>query len=144
MPAALRALLLGGVASATLAAAAFAACRAVTVADMQGLSPAFPQQFELAEFEDAASCALAFAENPAIAEFNARILGNPALPPLAERLPAEPLVVAPYEAIGTYGGVVNGLSRATEAGTSDILSVRHVSLVRYADDLQTIVPNVAK
>jgi peptide/nickel transport system substrate-binding protein len=144
MPAALRALLLGGVASTTLAAATSAACPAVTVADMQGLSPAFPQQFELAEFETAASCDLAFAENPAIGAFNDRILGNPALPPLAERLPAEPLVVAPYEAIGTYGGVVNGLSRATEAGTSDILSVRHVNLVRYADDIQTIVPNVAK
>jgi hypothetical protein len=66
------------------------------------------------------------------------------LPPLAERLPAEPLVVAPYAAIGSYGGVINGLSRATESGTSDLLSVRHVNLVRYADDLQTIVPNVAR
>ncbi|TVQ54430.1 MAG: ABC transporter substrate-binding protein [Rhodobacteraceae bacterium] len=144
MPAALRALLLGGAASATLAAAASAACPAVTVADMQGLSPAFPQQFELAEFEAAASCTLSFAENPEIASFNARILGNPDLPPLAERLPAEPLVVAPYTAIGVYGGVIAGTSRATEAGTSDLLSVRHVNLVRYSDDLQTIVPNVAK
>lgn len=144
MPAALRALLLGGVASATMSAAAFAACPPVTVADMQGLEPAFPQQFELAELEAKASCDLGFSENPEIAAFNARIVGNPELPPLEERLPEEPLVVAPYEAIGTYGGVVNGLSRATEAGTSDILSVRHVSLVRYSDDLQTIVPNVAK
>ena len=36
------------------------------------------------------------------------------------------------------------LSNATEAGTSDFLSVRHVNLVRYLDDLQTIVPNIAK
>ena len=56
----------------------------------------------------------------------------------------EPLVVAPYAEIGRYGGVVTGLSNATEAGTSDLLSVRHVNLVRYSDDLQTIVPNVAK
>ena len=34
--------------------------------------------------------------------------------------------------------------QCTEAGTSDFLSVRHVNLVRYSDDLQTIVPNVAK
>jgi peptide/nickel transport system substrate-binding protein len=31
-----------------------------------------------------------------------------------------------------------------ESGTSHLLSVRQVSFVRYADDLQTVVPNVAK
>ena len=36
------------------------------------------------------------------------------------------------------------MSNATEAGTSDFLAIRHVNLVRYSDDLQTIVPNVAK
>ena len=36
------------------------------------------------------------------------------------------------------------LSNATEAGTSDFLSVRHVNFVRFSDDLQTIVPNIAK
>jgi peptide/nickel transport system substrate-binding protein len=50
----------------------------------------------------------------------------------------------PYDSIGKYGGTFNALSNATEAGTSDFLSVRHVNLVRYSDDLQTIVPNVAK
>ena len=59
-------------------------------------------------------------------------------------MPSEPLVVAPYDAVGTYGGTLDVLSNATEAGTSDFLSVRHVNLVRYSDDLQTIVPNVAK
>ena len=38
----------------------------------------------------------------------------------------------------------DALSNATEAGTSDFLSVRHVNLVRMSDDLQTILPNVAK
>lgn len=126
------------------AQAALAACPEATVADMKGLAPAFPQQFELAEFQQAASCTLDMKENPGIAGFNARILGNPALPPLAERLPAEPLVVAPYDAIGSYGGVITGLSRGTESGTSDVLSVRHVNLVRFSDDLKTIVPNVAR
>lgn len=139
-----KALLLSGAALAALALPALAECPAVTVADMQGLEPAYPQQFELTEFETKASCDLAFAENPDIADLNAAILGNGALPPLAERLPEEPLVVAPYEAIGQYGGVVTGLSKATEAGTSDLLSVRHVNFVRYADDLKTVVPNVAK
>ena len=75
---------------------------------------------------------------------NARIRGNGDLPSLANRLPSEPLVVAPYDAIGSYGGTFDALSNATESGTSDFMSIRHVNLVRYSDDLQTIVPNVAK
>jgi peptide/nickel transport system substrate-binding protein len=75
---------------------------------------------------------------------NALITNNPELPPVEERLPAEPLVIVPYEAIGQYGGQFDALSNATEAGTSDFLSVRHVNLVRYGDDYQTIEPNVAK
>ncbi|GAB4383995.1 MAG: ABC transporter substrate-binding protein [Albidovulum sp.] len=124
---------------------ALANCPPVTVADMMGVAPgAFPEQYELSEFQAAANCTLEFSENPAIAELNARIRNNPPLPPVAERLPEEPLVVAPYESIGKYGGVFDALSNATEAGTSDFMSVRHVNLVRYSDDLQTIVPNVAK
>ncbi len=133
--------LLCGAATGALAQA----CPPVTVADMQGVAPgAFPQQYELAEYEAAAGCAMTFSANPEIEALNAEIQGNPPLPPLAERLPAEPLVVAPYESIGRYGGTLNALSNATEAGTSDFLSIRHVNLVRYADDLQTLVPNVAR
>lgn len=140
-----RTLMIGAASLALTASAAFADCPAVTVADPMGVAPgAFPQQYELSEFQSLANCTLAFAENPAIADLNARIKGNPALPPLAERLPEEPLVVAPYDAIGIYGGTLDALSNANEAGTSDFLSIRHVNLVRYSDDLQTIVPNVAK
>jgi peptide/nickel transport system substrate-binding protein len=121
-----------------------AACPAVTVAKDMGIKGKYPQQFELAEFEAAAKCKLTFKENPAIGKLNGRIRGNPALPALADRLPDEPLVVAPYNEIGRYGGVFDVLSNATEAGTSDFLSVRHVNLVRYSDDLQTVVPNIAK
>ncbi|MEL6754023.1 MAG: ABC transporter substrate-binding protein, partial [Pseudomonadota bacterium] len=125
--------------------AAMASCPAITLSDMQGVAPgAFPQQFELEEFEAAAGCEMTFSTNPEIAALNGEIQGNGALPPLAERLPAEPLVVVPYEMIGTYGGTLDALSNNTEAGTSDFLSIRHVNLVRYSDDLQTIVPNVAK
>lgn len=127
------------------AGAALADCPAVTVADPQGVAAGeFPQQYELAEFQAAASCEMSFAENPDMAALNSRIRGNVDLPPLADRLPSEPLVVAPYDAIGTYGGTFRALSNATEAGTSDFLSTRHVNLVRYSDDLSTIVPNVAK
>lgn len=136
-------ILLGGVASVLFSAAALAACPPATVADMQGLTGTHMQQFELGEFQSAADCSLAFTANPTIAALNARILGNGELPPLEQRLPAEPLVVAPYESVGQYGGVLSGLSKGTESGTSDLLSIRHVNLVRYADDLQALVPNIA-
>ncbi len=138
-------LLLSGAALAILPVSAMAACPAITVADMQGVAAgAFPQQYELSEYQAAANCTMEFSENPAIAELNGRIFGNPDLPALADRLPSEPLVVVPYDSVGSYGGTFDVLSNANEAGTSDFLSTRHVNLVRYSDDLQTIVPNVAK
>ena len=143
----MRRILYSGVALVAMTAASYAAgCPAVTVADPMGVAAGkYPQQYELSEFQKLANCTLEFSENPAIAELNSRIRGNPAeLPPVAERLPEEPLVVAPYDEIGKYGGVFDVLSNATEAGTSDFLSVRHVNLVRFSDDLQTIVPDVAK
>lgn len=137
--------LLSGAALMLLPAGAYAACPPVTVADMQGVAPgAWPQQFDKAEFEAAASCEMAFAANPESEALNGEIAGNGPLPPLAERLPEEPLVLVPYDSIGQYGGTFHALSNATEAGTSDFLSIRHVNLMRYSDDLETIVPNVAK
>lgn len=137
--------LLSGVALCLMTAAASANCPPVTLTDMQGVAAGeFSQLYELAEFQELAGCTMEFSTNPEIADLNAEIKGNPELPPLAERLPSEPLVVAPYEAVGAYGGTLHALSNATEAGTSDFLSIRHVNLVRYADDLSTIVPNVAK
>lgn len=141
----LRTLLYSGASTFVMAGAAMAACPAVTQADMMGVPVGeTPQQFELADFEAAAGCEMEFSGNPEMEALNADLKGNPELPPLEERIPSEPLVAVPFEAIGTYGGTFNALSNATEAGTSDFLSVRHVNLVRYADDLQTIVPNVAK
>ena len=137
--------LFAAAAFAVAAGAAAANCPQVTVADnMDVPEGAFPQQYDLSEFEALAGCTMTFQENPEIAELNARIRGNGALPPLSERLPEEPLVYAPYDSVGKYGGTLDVLSNATEAGTSDFLSVRHVNLVRYSDDLQTIVPNIAK
>lgn len=138
-------LLLAGIGACVFSGSAIAACPGVTVADMKGVSAgAYPQQYELAEFEKAANCKMEFSANPRSAELNGKIQGNPSLPGLAARLPAEPLVVAPYDSIGKYGGTFDMISNAPEAGTSDLLSVRHVNLVRFADDLVTIVPNIAK
>lgn len=137
--------LMSGVALLVLPVAAYANCPAITVADMKGVAAgAFPQQYDVAEFQSAAGCTLEFSDNPEIGAMNAMIRGNGELPPLADRLPAEPLVMVPYDSVGHYGGTLDALSNANEAGTSDFLSIRHVNLVRYSDDLQTIVPNVAK
>ncbi len=125
--------------------AANAACPGITVADMKGVKAGkYPQQFEQSEFEAAAGCKMEFKGNPDAAALNGKIQGNPELPALAQRIPEEPLVVVPYDSIGKYGGTLDVLSNATEAGTSDFLSVRHVNFVRFSDDLQTIVPNIAK
>src|SRR5687768_3448026 len=122
-------------------------CPAITVADPQGVAAgAWPQQYEVAEFETAANCTMAYTGRT---EYDARLvefgfLPEGDLPPLEERLPEEPLVVVPYEEIGQYGSRLSGASVAPEAGNSEWLSVRHVNLLRFADDLQTIVPNMAK
>jgi peptide/nickel transport system substrate-binding protein len=131
--------------SVTAVGVANANCPAVTVADSMGVAEgAYPQQYELSEYEAAANCKMEFAGNPDAETLNGKIRGNGPLPPLNERLPEEPLVMVPYDSIGKYGGTFDALSNATEAGTSDFLSTRHVNLVRYSDDLSTIVPNVAK
>ncbi len=141
----MRKILLSSAALSAFAGAAMAACPAVTVSDPMGVAAgAFPQQYELAEFQTLASCTLEMSENPDIAALNGQIRGNPDMPAVADRLPSEPLVIAPYDEIGKYGGTLDALSNATEAGTSDFMSTRHVNLVRYSDDLQTIVPMVAK
>ncbi|MEL6322294.1 MAG: hypothetical protein AAFQ57_16875, partial [Cyanobacteria bacterium J06626_14] len=106
-------------------------CPAVTVAESQGVDEgAYPQQFDLAEYESAAGCDMEFAANPDIESLNSQIAGNGDLPSLEERLPEEPLVVVPYAEVGQYGGTLAGLSKATESGTSDLLSIRHVNLFR--------------
>ena len=85
-----------------LAGAAQANCPAMTLADDQGIAPgAFPQQYDLAEYESAAGCTMEFSENPEIADLNAAIQGNPDLPPLAERLPSEPANLQRYSGPST-------------------------------------------
>ncbi len=122
-----------------------AGCPAVTIADRAGVAAGeFPRLYELADYEAAAGCTMEFHGNPDIAALNAQITNNPDVPPVEDRLPAEPLVVVPYDVIGQYGGIFNALSNATESGTSDFLAVRHVNLVRFSDDYVTFEPNVAK
>jgi len=82
----------------------------------------------------------AFNENPMFAEK----VKNGELPPVEERLPKEPFVVTPYDGIGKYGGTLRGIAISYESGTSEILSWRHVNMVRFSNDCETIMPEVAK
>ena len=127
-------------AAATEAAAGPVACPVSTVSDPQNISSKFPQQFELADYEQAASCKMTFTENSLFDED----VAAGSLPPLDQRLPEEPLVVQPYEQVGKYGGTLRGISLAPSSGTTEFFSFRLATLVRMADDLHTVVPNVAK
>ena len=87
-----------------------------TVADAKGLQTAFPEQ---AEIEEAAGLGLAYSENPL---FDADAKAGK-LPPVAERLPEQPLIVLPYEDCGQYGGTIERhLARA------DLGHLRHPEL----------------
>jgi peptide/nickel transport system substrate-binding protein len=75
-------------------------------------------------------------ENPDIAALNVELNGADAdLPSVEDRLPSEPLVLQPYIEIGTYGGRFRGISKSPESGTSDVMSTRHVNLVRMFTEL---------
>jgi len=104
----------------------------------------YSEQWDLQEFERLANVKLTFKENPEIAKYNDMIVGNPPLPPVKDRLPEDALVIQPYFEIGQYGGRLRGHSHATEAGTSDLLSLRHVNLVRMSEDYLSIKPDIAK
>ena len=51
------------------------------------------------------------------------------LPPVDERLPSNPLVVEPFDSIGTYGGTVRMMDVADSMSIG--LRVRHTGLFRY-------------
>src|SRR5690606_19609024 len=66
------------------------------------------------------------------------------LPPVAERIGEEPLVVAPIDAVGTYGGTW----RTALIGGQDTAwlerTVNYDNLVTWSVDWQEILPDVAK
>ncbi|GAA5011809.1 ABC transporter substrate-binding protein [Actinopolymorpha pittospori] len=79
-------------------------------------------------------------EAPALA---ARV-GRGELPPLAQRLPANPMVVTPVERAGVYGGVwrTGLLGRADSSWLTRTLG--YENLLRWKPDWSGVVPNVAE
>jgi len=67
------------------------------------------------------------------------------LPPVDERIPIEPMVLEPFESIGTYGGSLVQLApdpTGSDAGFGSSNSANSVATRSY--DLRTIMPNVCK
>jgi len=119
-------------------------CPAITIADTQGIDVDISKMMDVSEFEKAGGCTMSFSENPKITEYNAMILGNPDLPPVADRLPDDPLVIIPNTLVGIHGGQMNHLGNNTEAGTGEFTSVRNTNLVVFDDQLKKIHPLVAQ
>ena len=65
------------------------------------------------------------------------------LPPVEERLPAEPVVVEPLDAIGAYGGELAGPSTSPTCCGWDVSEMVMQKLFTIDTDLQTIIPNIA-
>ncbi len=79
-------------------------------------------------------------EAPMLAE----MVASGDLPPLAERLPAEPLVIEPVESLGKYGGIWRQalVGGADNAWLTRTISYEH--LVRWTRQWTGIEPNIAK
>ena len=66
------------------------------------------------------------------------------LPPVAERLPAQPAVVHPLESIGEYGGELAGPTTNPTCCGWDVLEMRLQKLLTIDTDLTSIIPNIAR
>ena len=66
------------------------------------------------------------------------------LPPLAQRLPAKPEVVAPLKQVGTYGGTLRTAMRASADHNSILRVIGNQGLLRWSMDFNNVLPNLAE
>ena len=66
------------------------------------------------------------------------------LPPLEERLPANPLEITPVESVGTYGGTWRSALRGGLDNAWIARTVAYDGLVRYDREWKEIIPNLAE
>ncbi len=81
-----------------------------------------------------------FGEAPMLAE---RVAAG-TLPPVAERLPAEPEVITPHETVGSYGGVVRRGLRGSSDHNNILRFLSPQGLTRWDPQFTEVVPNVAE
>ena len=82
---------------------------------------------------------LEYGEAPMLAE---RVAAGE-MPPVDERLPINPVVVEPLDAIGTYGGDLAGPTTSPTCCGWDVSEMVMQKLFTIDTDLQTIIPNIA-
>ena len=92
--------------------------------------------------------ALLAAAGPALGQQQSPILdalvASGELPPVAERLPTNPLVVTPVESVGTYGGTWRSALRGGLDNAWIARTVAYDGLVRYDREWKEIIPNLAE
>jgi len=66
------------------------------------------------------------------------------IPPVEERLPEEPVVIAPVEEIGQYGGTLHTFNTKSGRPGDGAYAIGYEPLLHVASDISTILPNVAK
>lgn len=93
----------------------------------------------------AASPPLAFAQAaPKEAPELARMVAENRLPPLDQRLPRNPMVVAPHETVGRYGGTLRRGLRGSSDHNGILRMVGNQGLVRWNLEFTQVLPNVAE
>ena len=119
------------------AGAVAAACAQPSATPTQ---PAAPQPTSAPPSGAGGAAAGKFTEAPQLAA----LVQSGALPAVEERLPVDPMVITPWDSIGQYGGRWNSglLGRADSPWVSRTMG--NDPLLRWAPDLASIIPNVAK
>ncbi|SCB25428.1 ABC transporter substrate-binding protein [Rhizobium hainanense] len=79
-------------------------------------------------------------EAPALAQ----LVKDGKLPALADRLPKKPMVVTPYEKVGTYGGTLRRGLRGSSDHNGILRMVGNQSLVRWNLEFTQVLPNLAE
>ncbi len=102
----------------------------------------YPLQYAtLEEYQSATGNSItSFGEAPMLAEK----VSQGELPPVAERLPKEPVVVQPLASIGEYGGELVGPTTNPTCCGWDVIEARLQKLFTIGPDLVSIIPNIAK
>jgi len=113
-----------------------------TVLGQDASEKIYPSQFStVAEYQDATGNEItSYQEAPMLTE---RVSAGE-LPSVDERLPAEPMVVEPFESVGVYGGELAGPSTNPTCCGWDAIEMRLQKLLTIDTDLSTIIPNIAK
>jgi peptide/nickel transport system substrate-binding protein len=92
----------------------------------------------------APSLGFAQAAAPKEAPELARLVAEGKLPPLAQRLPASPMVVRPHETVGRYGGTLRRGLRGSSDHNGILRMVGNQGLVRWNLEFTQVEPNVAE